>query len=73
MIDMLNIVIATNSCILSTLYLTCSVIFLQTLHINCPCKGVTLSDVIEDKVMVCEGGMVFIQLCVALRKFTLSI
>ena len=65
---------AINNCILSTDWsLTRSVIFRQTLHIDSAYKRVTLSDIKEDKVMVCKDGMVVIQLFVALRKFTFPI
>ena len=65
---------AINNCILSTDWsLTRSVIFRQTLHIDSAYKRVTLSDIKEDKVMLCKDRMVVIQLFVALRKFTLPI
>ena len=65
---------AIDNCILSTDWsLTRSVIFRQTLHIDSAYKRVTLSDIKEDKVMVCKDGMVVIQLFVAIRKFTLPI
>ena len=65
---------AINNCILSTDWsLTRSVIFRQTLHMDSAYERVTLSDIKEDRVMVCRDGMVVIQLFVALRKFTLPI
>ena len=74
MIDILNILTATSNCILSNDWnLTRFVIFRQTLDIECVYKRETLSDIKENKVMICKDGLVAIQFFVVLRKFTLPL